>query len=206
MVRPHVYQQRARIGNAKATLQLAGCLKSSRAILQSMSTVLRVSVGVVLIAASVRSAVSAPLNLEVVSDRRKLKSDKSQTESTNSSTENWGYKVVILNKAFQPVEGLDVVYRVYKRDDSRTGVAEKLVATPGSKVIASLKPGEKFTFDTESVVLSKSTLKAGWTYTDKSKATVEDGVAGLWLRIMKDGGVVFEHIKPTTLKTKVKWE
>jgi hypothetical protein len=171
-----------------------------------MSAILQVSVWVVLIAASACNVVGAPLNLEVVSDRRKLKTDKSQTETTNSSTEDWGYKVVILNKAFQSVEGLDVVYRVYKRDDSRTGAAEKLLATPGSKVIASLKPGEKFTFDTESVVLNKSTLRAGWVYSDKSKSTVEDGVAGLWLRIMKDGAVVFEHIKPTTLKTKAKWE
>ena len=78
--------------------------------------------------------------------------------------------------------------------------------TPGSTAIANLKPGEKFTFDTVSVMLDKSTLKAGWTYSDRSKSTVEDGVAGIWLRVVKDGAVVFEHIKPTTLKAKAQWE
>lgn len=171
-----------------------------------MKSFLTFFAGLLLVGEVVCSAAEANLRLDVISERRKGKSEKSQTESTNSSTEQWGYKVSVQNNTFQPLDGLEAVYRIYKWDDSHTGAAEKLVATPGSVTIGSLKPGAKFSFETENVVLNKSNLKAGWQYMDKSKAKVEDGVAGIWLRVLKDGAVVFEHVKPPTLKTKAKWE
>jgi hypothetical protein len=155
---------------------------------------------------SVGDAFAAPLNLEITSERRRFTLEKQQTESTNSSSEKWGYKVVVTNKEFKTVDALDVVYRVYKVDESRHSTESKLLATPGSVAIASLKPGEKFTFNTEPVLLNSSSIKGGWVYTDKGKSKVEDSVAGLWIRVMRGGAVVFEHIKPPTLKTKAAWE
>src|SRR6187431_3072053 len=111
-------------------------------------------------------AFAAPLNLEITSERRRFTVEKQQTESTNSSSEKWGYKVVVTNKAFKAVESLDLVYRVYKMDESRHTTESKLLATPGSVAIASLKPGEKFTFNTEPVLLNSSSIKGGWVYTD----------------------------------------
>ena len=184
-----------------AIATLAGYANGDR-----MQSFLNFFAGLLMAGQVVGSAAEANLKLDVTSERRKAKTEKSQTESTNSSTEQWGYKVSVQNNGFQPADGLEAVYRVYKWDDSRSGSAEKLIATPGSVPIGSLKPGAKFAFDTENVVLNKTSLKAGWVYTDKSKGKVEDGVAGLWLRIMKDGAVVAEHIKPPTLKTKAKWE
>ncbi|HET6410144.1 MAG TPA: hypothetical protein VFG14_19800 [Chthoniobacteraceae bacterium] len=155
---------------------------------------------------TVADAIAAPLNLEITSERRRFTVEKQQTESTNSSSEKWGYKVVLTNKEFKAVASLDIVYRVYKVDESRHTTAGKLIATPGSVAIASLKPSEKFTFNTEPVLLNSSSIKGGWVYTDKGKSKVEDSVAGLWIRVMQGGIVVFEHIKPPTLKNKATWE
>jgi hypothetical protein len=171
-----------------------------------MNQLLKVCTRGVIAAGILGNAVAAPLNFEVSCERRKLKTEKRQTEGTNQISEQWDYKVVVQNKMFQPVEGLDAVYRIYKLDDSpNAGAEKKLIATPGSVAIGSLKPGAKFTFETENVTLDKSTLKGGWTYTDGSKSKVEDGVAGLWLRVMKDGAIVFEYMKPTALSARAKW-
>jgi hypothetical protein len=171
-----------------------------------MNTLLKASAFTALAAMLTCSAFAAPLNLAISGDRRKYDTEKKQTESTNLSTEKWGYKVVIENKMFKPVEGLDIVYRVFKADDSPHATTQKLLATPGTAAIASLKPGAKFTFDTQPVILNKSNLKGGWIYNDNSKAKVEDGVAGIWLRVLKDGEIVAEFLKPPALKEKAKWE
>ena len=171
-----------------------------------MDELLKLCAWSVVAAGILGNAIAAPLNLEVSCERRKLKTDKSQTESTNNTSEEWGYKVVVQNKAFQAVEGLDAVYRVYKLDDSKASAEKKLIPTRGSVAIGNLKPGAKFSFETENVTLDKSTLKAGWTYKDGSKSKLEDGVAGFWLRVMKDGAIVFEYMKPTTLSARAKWE
>jgi uncharacterized protein affecting Mg2+/Co2+ transport len=171
-----------------------------------MNMLLEFSGWAMLAAVIASGAVAAPLDLEVSCERRKFEGEKQQTATKNKSVEKWGYKVVLANKMFKAVDRLDVIYRVYKAEDSQNGVADKLVATAGSVAIPTLKAGEKFTFNTAAVVLNKTTLKGGLVYTDGSKTKLEDGVAGLWLRVRKDDAIVFEYMKPPTLKDKTKWE
>jgi hypothetical protein len=149
---------------------------------------------------------AAPLSFNVTSTKKCFNVATSATTDKKFSKEQWGYSITIENKSFQPLQGLDVEYRQYKFDDVRNG-GGALKGVPGATKIPSLGNGEKFKFDTQPVELDKEELKAGWHYTNKStKEKVADALQGYWLRILKDGQVVFEFQNPPELKKKAKWE
>ena len=149
---------------------------------------------------------AAPLSFNVTSTKKRFDVSRSATESTKSVKEQWGYTITIENKSFQNLEGLDVEYRQYKFDDVRKG-GGSLKPVPGATKIPSLANGAKFKFDTQPVEIDKQELKAGWSYNDKStKEKLTDALQGYWLRILKDGQVVFEYQNPPELTKKTKWE
>jgi ABC-type glycerol-3-phosphate transport system substrate-binding protein len=149
---------------------------------------------------------AAPLSFDVTSTKKRFDVSTSATEDKKFSKEHWGYTITIENKSFQLIQDLAVEYRQYKFDDVRNG-GGTLKGVPGSTKIPSLGNGAKFKFDTDPVELDKEELKAGWHYTNKSnKEKVADALQGYWLRILKDGQVVFEFQYPPELTKKVKWE
>lgn len=149
---------------------------------------------------------AAPLlNFNVSCDKKRFDVDRTASVSTKFSKEEWGYGVTIENKSFKNLDALEVQYRQYKLDDKLKGDV-KLKPISGSTTIASLRNGEKFKFDTTPVVVEKQELKAGWYYTDGSKSKVKDALRGLWLRILKDGQVVFEYQNPPGLQSKASWD
>ena len=149
---------------------------------------------------------AAPLNFNVTSTKKRFDASTSDTASTKITKEHWGYTITIENKSFQPLQGLDVEYRQYKFADVKTG-GGVLKGIAGTTKIPSLGNGEKFKFETLPVELDKEELKADWHYTNKStKEKVTDALQGYWLRILKDGQVVFEFQNPPELKKKAKWE
>src|SRR6185436_19545888 len=97
-------------------------------------------------------------------------------------------------------------YRTYYLDDDRKNASNKgkLKSSEGSTQIASLKNSAKFDFETTPVELSDSELKADWFDGKKSKA--HDSIAGIWIRVMKDGEVVNEYTEPSGLKAKAEWK
>lgn len=172
-----------------------------------MNSLLRFSGWIALSGLMVGSAFAAPQELEITANKRKMDSKKQVTESSTMTSERWAYKTTLTNKTFKPIQGLKVDYRIYIEKDSFKDVPPKLIATPGSTTIASLDANRKFTFETDSVEIKMSTLRSGWDWTGNNpKEKSEDEVVGIWIRVMRNGELVAEYMKPTTLKNKAKWE
>jgi uncharacterized protein affecting Mg2+/Co2+ transport len=147
---------------------------------------------------------SARLDFNILAERKRFDFGRSGTNSSVTTKEKWGYKVTIENKAFAPVSGLEVQYRQFKFDDQLKG--SQLVGVAGATNLPALNTGQKFTFETTPVEIERFELRPGWVWTDESKQKVKDRLAGLWLRVLRDGEVVFEWQNPPDLKTNAKWE
>jgi hypothetical protein len=162
-------------------------------------------IGATLLIGTAATLSAAPLSFTVTAEKKRFDVDRSATVSTMTTKEKWGYSVTLENKAFKPLENLEVQYRQFKMDDTRKGPG-KLKGVPGSTKIEKMGNGEKFKFDTDAVEIEKQELKAGWSYTDGSKSKVKDALSGLWVRVVKDGETVYETQLPADLKNKAKWE
>jgi hypothetical protein len=147
--------------------------------------------------------IAAPLNFQVLCDKKRFDVERGTTVSTKVSKEQWGYGVTIENKTFKPQDNLEVEYRQYVLDDVATG-KPKLKSYPAKTTIAALPSGGKFKFDTTPVDIEKEEMKANYSRAGKEK--VKDTLSGLWLRIMKDGQMIYEFQSPPDLKNKAKWE
>lgn len=152
---------------------------------------------------SICGLIAAPLNFHVVCDKKRFDVERGSTISTKVSKEQWGYSVTIENKTFKPQDNLEVEYRQYVLDDVATG-KPKLKTYPSKTTIASLPTSGKFKFDTTPVDIEKEELKANYSRAGKEK--LRDTLSGLWLRITKDGQMVYEFQSPSDLKNKAKWE
>ena len=156
-------------------------------------------------AASTPAATGGTLDFNVVADRTRFDFDRSGNKHTITTKEKWGYKVTLENRAFKTVDGAEVQYRQFKLDDTlRAG--SNLVGVAGATTINGLRNGQKFSFETVPVELERQELRAGWVYHDDAKRKVKDGLAGLWIRVVQGGQVVFEWQQPPDLKNTAKWE
>jgi hypothetical protein len=147
---------------------------------------------------------SSRVDFTVVAERKRLDFDRSGTNSSVTTKEKWAYKVTMENKSFAAVSGLEVQYRQFKFDDQLKG--SKLVGVGGTATMTSLNTGQKFSFETTPLEIERFELRPGWVWTDESKARVKDRLAGIWLRVMRDGEVVFEWQNPPDLKNRARWD
>jgi hypothetical protein len=159
----------------------------------------------VLFASFTGSLVAGPLNFAVTTNKKRFEVERTGTNSTSFTKEKWGYTITMENKSFQALSGLNVEYRQFKFADKLKGEGT-LTGVKGVTKIDTLANGAKFKFDTDPVEIEKQELKTGWTYADSSKEKVKDALAGVWLRVMKDGQMVFEYQYPADLAKKAKWE
>ena len=150
------------------------------------------------------SSASSRVDFNVLAERKRFEFDRSGTNSSLTTKEKWGYKVTLENKSFATLSGLEVQYRQFKFDDQLKG--SKLVGVSGTTALSSITSGQKFTFETTPVEIERFELRAGWVWTDDSKERIKDRLAGLWLRVMRDGEVVFEWQNPPDLKSRASWD
>jgi hypothetical protein len=156
--------------------------------------------------ASATAAASAnvPVDFTVMAERKRFDFNRSGTNSAVTTKETWGYKVTLENNSFAAVSGLEVQYRQFKLDDTLKG--KNLVSVPGSTKIDSIARGQRVSFDTTPLELEKFELRPDWFFADGSKAKTKDRLAGLWLRVLRDGEIIFEFQEPSDLKKNAKWE
>ena len=152
------------------------------------------------------AAVARPsFDFNVLAERKRFEFDRSGNEHTVTTKEKWGYKVTIENKNFKTIANLEIQYREFKFDDALRG-SSNIVGIGGSTAMPTLETGQKFVFETTPVEVERLDLKTGWAYYDGAKAKVKDALAGLWIRVLGGGEVVFEWQTSSDLKTKTKWE
>jgi hypothetical protein len=126
---------------------------------------------------------------------------------TNVTKEQWGYEVTVENKAFKDLTGLEIKYiTFYKTEQLGSKAPPALKHKSGASKIDAIKGHEKAEFHTDTVELKKSSLAGGYTYADGAKISVQDALAGLWIRVYQNGAQIAEFAKPTSLTTKEKWQ
>ncbi|MDQ6623652.1 MAG: hypothetical protein M3Y86_09235 [Verrucomicrobiota bacterium] len=155
---------------------------------------------------SVASSEHAHLDFNVLAERKRFDFARSGTTSSVTTKEKWGYKVTLENKSFSAATGLEVQYRQFKLNDKVVG-GTNLVASGGSTKIDTLRTGEKTTFETTPVEMERFALRPGWVFSsDEAKEKTKDRMAGLWLRVLRDGELVFEWQSSPELKQSATWE
>jgi hypothetical protein len=121
--------------------------------------------------------------------------------------ESWGYVVTLENKTFKDMEGLEVKYIIFFRQETLgSKAAARLGRKSGSNTIDSIKAHDKTTFDTENVELKQTRLIGNYIFMNGAKPNAEGRLAGLWVRVYQQGKLLAELCRPPQLSSKEKWE
>lgn len=167
----------------------------------------KLNLAAVIVCALVGQSFGNPLNLQFSLYRKRFGVERSETLSTKSTSAEWGFTVQVENRTFQVQQGLEFRYRLYYVDDQRQAKSTDLPLKfkEGKFEMAELKNGEKAKFDTETVKLDQSELKANWQYMDRGREKTRDGLKGIWIKVFKEGVQVAEHVSPASLKQGEAW-
>jgi len=129
----------------------------------------------------------------------------------DKKSEQWGYAVSVENQGFSDMSNLQVKYIIYYKHEELgiKGPAQKKTKT-GTYSIDKIESMGKTSFDTASITLTKSSLVGpvgGYEYFGNgAKSSVADTLAGLWVRIYKDGNMVGEFAYPAGLSSSETWQ
>jgi hypothetical protein len=137
--------------------------------------------------------------------------DNSGTQVTSGgssfhSKEHWIYEVTIENKTFRDLNGLELRYVLFFKQEK---FGSKEAAAPqrqnGNIDIGLLKAHEKKSVKTTAVELNKATLSGDYYFPSGGRERAQDSLGGLWVRVFQNGQQVAEYANPSTL-TREKWE
>lgn len=156
--------------------------------------------------AVVPSATPPKLNLDVTI--KQSVTEVKQTlanEDTAIVSDPQAYVITIKNNGPADLTGVRVEYRFYMSGASRgeTGSEPDMKRKEGSKDPGTLRAGESFTFTSDTFDVPRSTPRGGYFYyPDGSRTRFKAGLAGIWLRVMRGGAIVFEKAEPTSVTTR----
>ncbi len=145
--------------------------------------------------------------LEVTTHRVRLDSDRKQIRPRTRKTENWCYKVTIANHSQADLSGLTIEYRVFYVADSAKAEHDELPLERkrGRATLRRLAAGADAEVQTTGVALQIIQLKPGYRYIGTSKRRVEDKLAGIWVRVLRNGEILREFADPSTLVASEPW-
>jgi hypothetical protein len=126
-------------------------------------------------------------NFEVKYAKKKIDSSSRSDGIEKVTTENWIYKIDIVNKESAPLTGLRVDYVCFRRPDNGGNRQEPVIALKGTKTLEVVKAYSNTSFDTEEMQLNKSKMQGGWTWSNGADSRQADGLAGFVVKVfMKD--------------------
>ncbi|MGI9115756.1 MAG: hypothetical protein DLM52_11980 [Chthoniobacterales bacterium] len=135
--------------------------------------------------------------------------DASQPQNAGhrgTSEEHWQYIVMIENKRFQPLLGLEVRYMTFYTEAALGSKdAPEQQHQNGSFAVDLLQPHEKKAFTTSPVELKKSHLVGRRHYVNGGRIKAEDALVGVWVRVYQGGQIIGEYANPSTL-TREQWQ
>lgn len=145
--------------------------------------------------------------LEVTAARVRLDVDRTQTRSSTKKTEDWCYRISIANRSRTDLTGLTLEYRLFFVDDVLKADRDELPLKrkSGRAALATLAAGASAEVKTALVTLQIVQLKPGHRYSGTTKRRVEDSLAGIWVRVARQGEVLHEFASPTTLMKSENW-
>ena len=145
----------------------------------------------------------AKLNLDVTI--KKSVNEVKQTlanEDTQIVSDPQSYVVTIKNMGPADLAGAKIEYRFYLSGAARgeTGSEPEMKRKEGSADPGTLRAGESFSFTTDSFEVPRSTPRGGFFYyADGSRTRFKSDLAGIWIRLFKEGAIVFEKAEPSSI-------
>lgn len=152
----------------------------------------------------ITDALKAPNALEFSVTRFSDGRESTTTTSRNVTTTQYGYAVTLENRTAFDLENLEIEYRYFalRGSSSATGQDRKRERFSGQDRIAVLPSLGKASFETPTVPLVSSSLRADRTSTQRR---TRDDLGGIWIRIMHDRKLIAELSSPLKLAETEDW-
>lgn len=130
---------------------------------------------------------------DVKYSRTKLGKTKSRQGVMQYETEEWAYKVQLINKSSADAAEVKLNYWIFRRDDDGKNKGAPRVQKGGSVAVPVIRRGATHEFQTESVTLNKSQLDADFYNPDGSRNKASDSVGGFALRVMQGDREIYHY-------------
>ncbi len=128
--------------------------------------------------------------------------DGDKKAGVENELKGW-YSMVLENERDLPLEGARMQYVIFYELDSTEGDNERQVT--GSMAVPVLRARQEIELETDSVALRDFNMRTGYTYNETGKSTLKDRMRGVWVRMYKDGVLLFEASMPEGLKHNRDW-
>lgn len=145
--------------------------------------------------------------IEVSAHRVRLEVERVESRSRIRKTEDWCYKLAIANRSKADLTGLTVEYRIFFVDDTPHADRDELPLQreSGRIPLGVLAAGTVTEVQTTVATLELEQAKPGSRTRKRGKRRVEDALAGVWVRVMREGAILHEFADPTTLPRTESW-
>jgi hypothetical protein len=162
--------------------------------------------GLVAIAITAARAGNSDVDIHILPKQVDQSAHNATGGSSFHSKEHWVYEVTIENRTFKELDGLELKYVIfYKQEKFGSKEPAAVKRQNGSVSVGALKAHEKKSVTTSSVELNKATLSGDYYFPEGGKAHAQDSLGGLWVRLFQNGQQVAEYANPSTL-TKEAWQ
>jgi hypothetical protein len=167
-------------------------------------------------APAMAAATPAPLTKEkikvdVSATRKRIdfaRDAKARTGTASDSVEKCVYEVKVQNRSFGDVPALDWQIMIFVERQILGGKKDKdtIERSSGSGKFEPLTRAVALrTVPTSEFELHKRELVGGFYYANGGREKVEDGIVGVWVKVLLEGEVIAEYANPSTV-TKRGWE
>jgi hypothetical protein len=149
---------------------------------------------------------SKPITVKLEVSRTKFGSarDDKSVEGLTTTTDQWGYNVVVINQTRLPGKELRADYVLYvqqaqQRKGTLTDGAK--IHRSGSEKIAVLELMGRASFRTNSIATKKHELQPGWVWGQTGNTDqVIDTLEGIWLRVYQGNTLIAEFLSSESFR------
>jgi len=125
--------------------------------------------------------------------RTRLGKQKSRQGVVTFETEEWAYKVSLINKSSVDAADVKINYWLFRRADDGKNKSGPRVQQSGSVSVPLIRKAATHEFQTASVMINKEQLDADYYYPDGARNKAADSVGGLVMRVMQGDKEIYSY-------------
>lgn len=158
--------------------------------------------------ASTAVADEKPVRLDFKANQKRVDRESNHKGNKTVGHQVWSYTVDVQNRAFEDTSNLEFRYKIYVRSDdgTQTRSRQDIRSESGSYTAERIPRSGSITFETDPVKLNESKLDARWRYTNGSSFARKDSLAGVWIKVFRNGVEVADFCSPYSLAKNVTWD
>jgi hypothetical protein len=134
--------------------------------------------------------------------------DSKTVRHEKKNEETWAYDVTAENKSARDYADVEFQYIIFRKEamvGNKSG-ASKMIRKTGSAKAPAVASHGRFTFTTDTILIEKTQLAAGWHWRNGANPRDWDALAGIWIKVLSGGKQVGEFTAPSDLGTREKWD